>query len=71
MAIFFLQMGLSVKTSQSDRERPAGEALLKEAGYSRIWRQRPNCIMGSKVTHARALAMQTCKTESPTASAVI
>lgn len=48
MAIFFLQMGRSVKTSQSERERPAGEALIKEAGYSRIWRQRPNSIIGVK-----------------------
>ena len=39
------QMGQSVKTSQSDSERRAGEAALKEVGYSMRQRQRPNSII--------------------------
>lgn len=37
------QIRQPVKTSQSDRERHAGEAVLKEAGYSMI--QRPNSMI--------------------------
>lgn len=43
------QMEQSVKASQSDRERCAGEAVLKEVGYSVIQRQRPNSIIMVKL----------------------